>query len=245
MSEASQVNVVALLFKKIVSNLLPLPIVIQLHWAAKTRYTLQILLETPIMGIYFIFMQENAKFPSPFRMRSTVNTVGGIQRELWVGCEGKACWRWWHYPCVGLPRLPKDNETWICPICCLLGHGFFVRWPRLYKYIWSILIASDHDYSLDSSNQYSLSDYITLVLNLLTTENIPLSITNSCHSTTLLLHFSVLITQHQYSTSDHDLSFYCILVYILHYNISLLLPQFNFNSPPPAKRSGNETRPNP
>ncbi len=36
------------------------------------------------MGIYFIFMQENAKFPSPFRMRSTVNTVGGNTKRVRV-----------------------------------------------------------------------------------------------------------------------------------------------------------------
>ena len=37
--------------------------------------------------------------------------------HLWVGCEMEGCWRWWHYTCVNLPRLPVEDETWICPVC--------------------------------------------------------------------------------------------------------------------------------
>ena len=33
----------------------------------------------------------------------------------WVGCD--SCYRWYHFKCAGLKRLPKKAEQFVCHIC--------------------------------------------------------------------------------------------------------------------------------
>lgn len=35
--------------------------------------------------------------------------------ESHLGCDG--CWRWVHYYCAGLDKMPEEEEEWLCHVC--------------------------------------------------------------------------------------------------------------------------------